>query len=67
MPSVYRSPENLAQALLSKPVTAARIRKLLRHAMKGSEAEFRQLLIAIPDVTVRAQVEHAAQAVQFAG
>ena len=67
MQGPFRTPAALAQALLSKPVTAARIRKLLRHAMKGTEAEFRQLLIAIPDVTVRAQVEHAAQSVRFAG
>lgn len=70
MQGPFRTPALLAAALLSKPVTAARIRKLLRHAMKGSEADFRQTLAAIPNTTVRAEVEaaaHAAHAVRFAG
>lgn len=67
MQGPFATPALLAAALLSKPVTAARIRKLLWHARKGTEAEFRATLIAIPDVTVRAQVAHAAKPVSFAG
>lgn len=67
MQGPFRTPERLAQALLSKPVTPARIRKLLRHARKGSEAEFRAMLAAIADAAVRAQVESAAKPVSFTG
>lgn len=67
MQGPFRTPQLLAAALLSKPVTAARIRKLLRHAMKGSEADFRQTLAAIPDTTLRAEVEAASQHTRFAG
>jgi len=62
-----RSPEWLAQALLSKPVTQGRVRRLLWHAAKGTEANFRQMLTLIPDAAVRAQVEAASKPVQFRG
>ena len=67
MQGPFRTPALLAAALLSKPVSPARIGKLLRHAKKGSEAEFRATLAAIPDTTTRAEVERAAHAVRFAG
>lgn len=67
MQGPFRTPELLAKALLSKPVTAARIRKLLRHAMKGTEAEFVETLRAISDEAVRTQVAAQAKAVRFQG
>jgi hypothetical protein len=67
MQGPFRTPEALAQALLRGPITASRIRRLLWHARKGTEAAFQQTLAAIPDPAVRAQVEAAAVPVSFRG
>jgi hypothetical protein len=59
--------EQLAAKFLRGPVTPERIRKLLRLARLGTRADFAATLAAIPDATVRAQVEAASAAVQFRG
>ncbi len=62
----FRTPQLLAAALLRGPVTPERIAKLLRHARKGTRAEFAATLAAIPEPT-RAQVAAAGAARQFQG
>ena len=67
----FTTPAALAAALLRGPVTAERIQKLLRHARKGTRAEFAQTLAALPEsqagIAVRAQVEAAGARTQFQG
>lgn len=67
MQGPFRDPAALAQALTRGPVTPERIRKLLWHARKGTRAEFQQMLAAIPDAAVRAQIEAAGAAAAFRG
>lgn len=67
MQGPFPTPAALAQALLRGPVTPARIRKLLRHAKKGTRAEFEATLAAIPDATVRQQITDAAVSGFFRG
>lgn len=67
MQGPFKTPESLAQALLRGALTPERIGKLLRHARKGTRAEFARTLAAIADATVRAQVEAAGARVTFAG
>ena len=66
MPGLFRDPADLARALLAGPVTPERIRKLLRHARRGTRTQFAQVLAALPE-TVRPQVETAGAAVTFRG
>lgn len=66
MHASYRGPDALAHALLSKPVSPERIRKLLRLAKLGTRAEFQQTLARLP-ADVRAEVERASQSTSFAG
>jgi hypothetical protein len=67
MQGPFPTPAALAAALLAGPVTPDRIAKLLRHAKKGTRAQFRETLAAIPDPAVRAQVEAASAPIVFRG
>jgi hypothetical protein len=58
MQGAFKTPGHLALALLRGPVTPERIRKLLRHAKKGTHAEWVLLLDYLPP-DVRPKVEAA--------
>jgi hypothetical protein len=58
MQGPFRTPEALAAALVAGPLTPERIRKFLRHARRGTAAEWARTLAALP-AAVRAQVEEA--------
>jgi hypothetical protein len=60
MQGPFATPEALAQALLAAPVTPERIRKFLRHARRGTAAEWARTLAALP-AAVRTQVEAASR------
>ena len=66
MQGPFKTPDALARALLRGRVTPERIGKLLRHATKGTRAEFARTLAALPEAT-RADVEAAGARVRFAG
>jgi hypothetical protein len=67
MQGPFSTPGALAHALLQGATTSERIAKLLRHAERGTRAEFKETLEAIPDALLRAQVEVASQATKFRG
>ena len=66
MQGAFKTPGHLARALLAGPVTPERLRKLLRHASKGTHAEWAILLKHLP-ADVRAEVEAAGAAGLFRG
>jgi len=66
MQGPFSTPGALAHALLQGATTSERIAKLLRHAERGTRAEFQQTLEALPADT-RTQVQTAAQTTTFRG